>query len=190
MHSYGVDDMAPLTMVCIASGPSLTRSDCLLAVKSGYPIIAVNSSWRLVPECHYLFAADFAWWDKYHGLLDTPAERWTASPRAQTRYGLNLFVPGDAGSFNSGQRAIQLAEYLGARRVILLGYDCSLDNGPHWHGEHPDKMHNPTYQEVERWHREFAALNKNFPEVEIINCSRYTALTCFPKNIPENLFHA
>ncbi|MCS4265006.1 hypothetical protein [Serratia sp. BIGb0163] len=182
--------MTPSTMVCIASGPSLTRSDCLLAVKSEYPIIAVNTSWRLVPECQYLFAADFAWWEKHHSSVGISAELWTVSARAHTRYGLNLFMPGDDGSFNSGQRAIQLAEYLGARRIILLGYECSLENGKHWHGDHPDKMHNPTHQEVERWHREFAALNKSFPDVEIINCSRRTALTCFQKNIPESLFHA
>ncbi|KAA5936461.1 hypothetical protein F3I48_17995, partial [Pantoea sp. M_3] len=131
------------TFICIASGPSLTASDCRLATASGHPVIAVNSSIGLIPECQYLFAADCSWWDKYHSTLKTRAQCWTVSGRAHLRYGVNLFRPPDNDSFNSGQRAIQLAAHLGAERIILLGYDCSLANGTHWHGEHPDGLKNP-----------------------------------------------
>lgn len=85
--------------------------------------------------------------------------------------------------FNSGQRAIQLAAHLGAERVILLGYDCTLANGAHWHGRHPATMHNPVPHEVGRWHSDFSSLAGALPDVEIINASRETALTCF-KRLP------
>lgn len=171
------------TFICIASGPSLTVNDCELASGSGYPIIAVNSSWKAVPDCQHIYAADFTWWDHYHDSLETSAELWTQSRRAHARFGVKLFSPSDSGPFNSGQRAIQLAAHLGAERVILLGYDCTLANGEHWHGRHPATMHNPVPREVGRWHSDFSSLAGALPGVEIINASRETALTCF-KRLP------
>ncbi|HEY4437671.1 MAG TPA: hypothetical protein VGN40_16090 [Lelliottia sp.] len=94
---------------------------------------------------------------------------------------MSLFSPAEGGPFNSGQRAIQLAVHLGAERVILLGYDCTLANGAHWHGRHPVTMHNPVPREVERWHTDFSTLAGLLPGVEIINASRETALTCFTR---------
>lgn len=171
------------TFICVASGPSLVASDCALVSASGLPIIAVNSSWRAVPECQHIYAADFAWWEHYHHSLGSSAELWTQSRRANTRFGVKLFRPSESGSFNSGQRAIQLAAHLGAERVILLGYDCTLANGTHWHGSHPATLHNPVPRETGRWHTDFSSLAGALPGVEIINASRETALTCF-KRLP------
>lgn len=175
------------TLICIASGPSLTASDCRLAMSSGHPVIAVNSSIGLVPDCQHLFAADCNWWDKYHGTLKTVAKRWTVSGRAHLRYGVNLFRAPDNDSFNSGQRAIQLAVHLGATRIILLGYDCSLEEGTHWHGNHPDSLKNPDDESIQRWQGEFQRLADGLRSVSIINCSRQTALTCFSRAAPEEV---
>ena len=175
--------------ICIASGPSLTRSDCLLAAKSGLPIIAVNSSWQLIPECQYIFAGDYAWWEKYHDRITVQADRWTTSPRANILFGIRLLDGGIEGAFNSGQMAIRLAAHLGAKRVILLGYDCSLKNGAHWHGEHHG-LDNPASEEVSRWHTDFSSLVDELPGIGIINASRYTELTCFPITTPESIFNA
>ncbi len=169
------------TFICIASGPSLTAGDCDLARRSGLPVIAVNSSWMAVPDCQHIFAADCSWWDHYHKILRGRAERWTQSKRAASRYGVRLFRPVESGPFNSGQLAIQLAAHLCAARVILLGYDCSIENRTHWHGCHPATMHNPVPREVGRWHTDFSSLAGILPDVEIINASRETALTCFTR---------
>lgn len=177
-------------IICIASGPSLTRSDCLLAAKSGLPIIAVNSSWKIIPECRYIFAGDYAWWGKYHDQITGNAERWTTSPRANILYGINLLTGHTEGAFNSGQMAIRLAAHFGAKRIILLGYDCSLKNGTHWHGQHDRGLDNPVPEEVSRWHKDFSSLVGELPGVEIINASRYTELTCFPMKTPESVFNA
>jgi hypothetical protein len=178
------------TFICVASGPSLTANDCALVSGSGYPVIAVNSSCRAVPDCQHIFAADFAWWDHYHESLKTSAALWTQSQRANIRFGVQLFRPADSGPFNSGQRAIQLAAHLGAERVILLGYDCTLANGAHWHGRHPATMHNPVPREVGRWHTDFSSLPGLLPGVEIINASRDTALTCFTRSPLEAALNA
>ncbi len=89
------------TYICVASGPSLTANDCAQASGSGYPVIAVNSSWRAVPDCRHIFAADFTWWDHYHDSLETSAELWTQSKRAHARFGVKLFTPSDNGPFQA-----------------------------------------------------------------------------------------
>lgn len=177
----------PKTFICVASGPSLTADDCTLASDSGYPVIAVNSSWRVVPECQHIYAADFSWWEKYHSHVPTGAKRWTSSVSAAIRYGLNHFPHPDNESFNSGQRAILLAAYLGAERVILLGYDCALENGTHWHGEHSEGLKNPDAESIRRWQEEFQYLADSLQSVSIINSSRQTALSCFPRVTPEEV---
>ena len=178
------------TFICIASGPSLTPADCELVSRSGFPIVAVNSTWRAVPDCHYIYAADRSWWDKYHPTITTAAERWTCSMGAALKYGLNYFPHPDRASFNSGQRAIQLAARLGAMRVLLLGYDCSIENGRHWHGDHPGDLKNPDACSVERWHAEFSRVLPALPGLEVINCSRRSALSCFPFSTIEKALHA
>ena len=178
------------TFICIASGPSLTANDCAHASDSAYPVIAVNSSWRAIPDCQHIYAADFAWWDHYHDSLETSAELWSQSKRAHARFGVKLFTPSENGPFNSGQRAIQLAAHLGAEKVILLGYDCTLANGAHWHGRHPATMQNPVPREVIRWQTDFSSLVSLLPHVEIINASRHTTLTCFPRSTIEAALNA
>lgn len=178
------------TFICIASGPSLTRSDCLLAARTGHPVIAVNSSWRRVPECTYIYAGDFAWWEQHRHEIPVPAECWTCSALAAHRYGLNLFAPPRCATFNSGMRAIQFAAHLGATRIVLLGYDCAVDAGTHWHGDHPGVLKNPDTSSVLRWREEFQYLAENMWSVEVINCSRRTTLTSFTKSTLERVFHA
>lgn len=170
------------TFICVASGPSLTASDCALVASSGYPIIAVNSSWQRVPGCDHILAGDCGWWDVHYSQLAIPAKRWSTSRRACLRYGVNHFRPPDNDTFNSGQRAIQLAAHLGATRIILLGYDCSLTDGIHWHGAHPTGLKNPDVTSVTRWQAEFGRLTDLLPDIDIINCSRSTSLTCFRRD--------
>lgn len=164
------------TVCCIASGPSLGASDCEAVGSAGIPAIAVNSSWRLARFASVIYAGDLCWWDAYGAEIDISAERWTCSQRAAHEHGLSLHRA--AGGYNSGLRAIQLAIELGAARVLLLGYDCSINSGTHWHGDHI-KTKNPDEKLCLLWQRQFAQLNTL--GIEIINCSRETALTCFPR---------
>lgn len=169
------------TVIICASGPSLTTADCGTAKASGFPVIAVNSSWRAIPDCTYIYAGDLAWWELNVPSLPESPERWTCNFRAHKRFGLSLFETDTTGTFNSGQRAILLAQHLGAIRIILLGYDCSIADGSHWHGDHT-LLDNPTAANAARWHGEFERVAGEMAgQVEIINCSRKTALTCFSR---------
>ena len=80
---------------------------------------------------------------------------------------------------NSGAGAIALAAKAGARRVILLGYDCQKTNGlTHWHGSHPKGLGDAG--SMPKWPNQFARLAADIG-CEVINCSRETAVTAFPK---------
>lgn len=165
-------------IIC-ASGPSLTLADCALAIHSGLPVIAVNSTWRAVPDCTHIYAGDLRWWDVNTPLLPEGPERWSCCLRAHTRYGVNQFPTNTSDTFNSGQRGILLAHWLGATTIILLGFDCSIQNGSHWHGDHSG-LDNPTAANIKRWHGEFGRVAQQLHgKANIINSSRETSLRCF-----------
>lgn len=169
------------TIVCVASGPSLTSSDCQIVSKSGAVIIAVNSSWEIIPECDHIYAGDFQWWQGNAERVPLRIHRWASSHSACTKYNASYFESPMNGSFNSGQRAILLAKHLGAERILLLGYDCSLTNGLHWHENHSNGLKNPDEKSIVRWKREFSELTQHIPAHTIINCSRHTELDMFER---------
>lgn len=167
-------------IACVASGPSLTSDDCQMLSQANIPTIAVNSSWQAAPFSFAIYAADCCWWEENHGTINSPAERWCGDAFTARRFGINCLPSALPGSFNSGQRAIELAIHLGAKTVLLAGYDCSLRHGVHWHGKHA-QLANPDAFSVNRWQSEFEQLKARARGVEIINCSRSTLLRCFPK---------
>lgn len=173
------------TFICIGGGPSLTVSDCQRARACG-TVMTINSSWRAVPDCQYLYAADAGWWHRYDHEIPRGPECWTSSISAAQGYNLQYFPHPDNGPFNSGLRAIQLAINLGAARVLLLGYDCCVDEGTHWHGDHPSGLKNPDLNSTERWQAQYQRFAATVSGTEILNCSRRTALACFPLSTIEN----
>jgi hypothetical protein len=91
---------------------------------------------------------------------------------------------------NSGYQAVGLAYTWGASRVILLGYDMQYTGGRrHWFGDHPRGLNNATG--LACWQRSFPKLAADAEKVglEIVNASRETALTCFPRMRLEDALH-
>ncbi|QEY18911.1 hypothetical protein D0C16_05475 [Cellvibrio sp. KY-GH-1] len=73
-----------------------------------------------------------------------------------------------------------MAAYLGVKRVIMLGYDMQHTGGKtHWHGDHPKGLANAG--KVNKWPVQFDYLKNNLGDVEIINASSVSALTCFKR---------
>lgn len=171
------------TIICVASGPSLISEDILLAMSSGCRIIAVNNAIFMLglSKKHISYSADMAWWRTYfQDVSAMPFERWSCNDEAVSVYQLHRH-PRIQGEFNSGQHAIYLASYLGAKRIVLLGYDCSLRYGLHFHGSHKYQLSNPSHGSIIAWQRQFHKLALDLEDVEIINCSRYSELTCFKR---------
>jgi hypothetical protein len=139
-------------------------------------VIVTNTTFRAAPWANVLYAMDRDWW-KMHiaevrktflGRLCTPLADCYGAEQVAVR------------QKNSGAGAIALASQFGARRVLLLGYDCSTNFGTHWHGDHPKGLGNA--QNAESWPAQFRELALQLAgRVTVVNCSRYTQLDAFPK---------
>lgn len=82
---------------------------------------------------------------------------------------------------NSGYQAVNLAYGLGAERIVLLGFDMQKTGGrSHWHGDHEGGL--PNLGRLDHWAARFVALGADLRAagVPVVNCTRQTAITCFP----------
>lgn len=85
---------------------------------------------------------------------------------------------------NSGHQAVHLAYNWGAEVIILLGYDYGGEG--HWFGKHPQPLDGGTAFAGWIKHMGHLARALEAKGVQVINCSRETALQCFPRmNIDE-----
>jgi hypothetical protein len=187
------------TAVVVASGPSAGAA-CVELAEGRAKVIAVNSSWRLCRWADILLATDAAFWEVYKGVPEFAGLKLTGDDEAIKKFGkqyridllkidrsavdqLVLDQPGVVASGNSGFTAVNLAAQFGASRILLVGFDCRIDQGLHWHGKHDDRLNNPDLGRVTRW----AALMDRAAEplaaagIEVVNCSDASAITAFPK---------
>jgi hypothetical protein len=160
-------DWSGSTVVIVASGPSAQLVDLTLTQRPGVRVIAVNRSYELVPWADMLYACDAAWWRTVGGLPDWPTLRVSQDKntiaefpeikRVVAQRGLENLVLGNPGYIlwggNSGTQAINLAAQTGARKIVLCGFDMTLQNGLHWHGAHGGLLANPRPMNTEMWRR-------------------------------------
>lgn len=138
----------------------------------------------MAPWADALFAMDKQWWDMHIKEVRSVFRGDLCTTSNQVlRHGLRAMGTYKRGwdpFGNSGAGAVSLAGLAGARRVLMLGYDCQRTGGKvHWHGDHPKGLGNAGA--MPKWPQQFAKLKAAMAGVEIINCSRETALTCFPR---------
>jgi hypothetical protein len=142
-----------------------------------------------------------SWWTAYFAELSRVfhGEKWTMSAAARDRYGLNWIhgmdgagLSRDPGSIhtgkNSGYQAISLAVLFGATKIYLLGFDFQRAGGrTHWHGDHPRGLGNGG--NYPSWVAAMNVLARDLQAagIEVINCSRKSAIECFKKKTMEEL---
>jgi hypothetical protein len=189
------------TVVCIASGPSLTTEDCEY-VRGKATVIAVNDAVRLAPWADVLYSSDRVWWTKnkkrvkdFAGLrVKVATKPWVKTDvrkypfndggililKNYGDHGLELQSDGIRNIQNSGSAAINVAVHLGAKRILLLGYDMGVSKGrAHFYDTKPVAIRSPYI-----WFRQ---LTKTMVKplkaagIDVINCSRETALEHFPR---------
>ena len=181
------------TVVCIASGPSLTADDCervrVWREKEGpqaKAVVVANTSYKAAPWADALFAIDRDWWKTYiHDVYTTfKGERYSKNSQHPS---YNVTQLKDLNTYgNSGAGCISLASQAEAARIILLGFDCQHTGGiSHWHGDHPSHLGNAGL--TNQWLDKFRQLADDFKHIEIINASRATALDMFPRKSLESL---
>lgn len=177
------------TVFVLASGPSLTPADVAAVRATGAPVIVSNTTFRLAPWADALFFQDRKWFvahsvevrKVFKGL--TCSGQPVSGPAAGGQPVINLRHLGIDTYRNSGAGAIALAIAAGASRVVCLGLDCQAgpDGQRHWHGAHPpglgDAVSLPLWAERITPCAAFARQRG----VPVLNASRATALTCFPR---------
>lgn len=174
--------------VCLASGPSLVAGDVELVRQwregADRLVIVTNTTFRLAPWADWLYAMDRKWWEHHLKEVRSVFKGGLISNSAHARQ-LGITHTGDIlkrfePNQNSGAAAISLAVRLGASRVIMLGYDGGIVQGvTHWHGNHPKPLGNCGSQR--RWPHQFQKLRDMYKGADIVNASRHTTLTVFPR---------
>jgi len=194
------------TIVCLASGPTLTQEDCARVRTAGLPVIAVNDAIRLAPWAPVLYSSDRAWWRVHRGVPELHGVPYTGvRVSVGPRRGTATPIPGASGADitvlrhtgvdglerdpsglrtggNSGYAAINLAVHLGARRVILLGYQGGPHGGrSHFFGRHPSGLDNPSEANFAAWRRAYDTLAPALAAagVTIVNCTPASQITAF-----------
>lgn len=174
------------TVVCIASGPSLTDADVERVRASGLPAIVTNTTYQRCPWATVLIGHDANWWAVHHRQVQrTFRGHRVTGESAGKRYGAQHLAVLKFKTFrNAGCAAISLAVLAGARRVILLGYDGRFapDGRTHWHGDHPVGLLG-NCGSMPHWPERFGqvAAYARQHDVEVLNASRDTAHEMFPR---------
>ncbi len=191
------------TVVCIASGPSLTTEDVNYCHGRADGVIVVNDNYKLAPWADALIASDHRWWLWHRGVPSFHGLRYATSCGVRAlavkhkwrdihilkntgRDGLELEPNGLRNGLSSGYRAVNLAVHFGAQRIVLLGYDMKRgeaarerDKKEHWFGEHPVHSRSP-YDAFRKCFNTIVEPLKAL-DVAVVNCSRETALECFDR---------
>lgn len=140
------------TVYILGGGPSLLRAD--LTSLRGKNVLGVNQAFE-IKDCpvEYTYSGDQRWygWNKrrlpdYPGTLITSYPQFKPDPQAPVMNVKRISTKGIhtggpdiiAWNGNSGASAINVAYWLGARRIVLLGFDMGHEQGKsHWHTRYP-----------------------------------------------------
>ena len=181
----------------VASGPSLLRDD-VEALRGKVEAVAVNCAVFFAPWAKYLFAADSVWWRHYaHKVTWYKGKRVSRTHNAS---GVEMWRgknwPRTGG--NSGHMAIQYAVDQEFKNIVLLGFDqIRTDGKSHFHADHPKFASNGTRTNmanaggIDAWPRLMTRTAEDLQTrgVRVINLSRATALTCFPRMTVEEFIN-
>ena len=155
-----------------------------------------------------VYGCDPAWWRHRQGLRDYTGLKvaWKGAQvdfpdllrvdiaRAGSGFADKMLfdeVGKIGGGGNSGFQALNLAVQLGARRVLLIGFDMNDQGGPHWYGRNNwSGANNPDEMNFRRWRGALdgAAETLKTRGVEVVNTSPFSSLKAFRKaSIAETL---
>ena len=186
-------DWSGQTVVCIATGPSLTRSQLDVIRQSGVKTIGINDIGVREDWIDIWYAADYNFWKHYSNRAELVSmlkvcadDQMFKHPKIVDLY-LNVldkakgkqFIPGySLNGGHSGFQALCMAISFGAVRIILVGYDCKAKgHKTNFFGAKCQSLFKPSpYAD---WPAHYA--NLKAPEnVEILNATPGSAITAFP----------
>jgi len=177
------------TAVVLATGPSLCQAD-VDQVHGRARVLAIKDAIRLAPQADCWYGCDAKFWrhygDQIHFTgpkysLDPLASKWAGVLRQTGFNGLELDPTGLRTGKHSGAQAIGLAVHLGAKRIVLLGYDLQDGAKGETHfTKRPYSTSVSPYAAFLPWYETAVAPLKQL-DIQVINASRVSALTTFPR---------
>lgn len=193
------------TVVLLGGGPSMTR-DQVDYCRGRAHVIAINNAYRVAPWADMLYFCEEKFWlwnrarpefKEFRGVkvaLETAncfafeplvhrLKNYKWAPGLELDAAGNQVADGLRHGWSSGYAAIGLAMLLGARRIVLLGYDmkAAADGSCHWHKDYPLVDGPGVY--AEKMLGMFPSLIEPLRDrgVTVINATSDTALRCFPR---------
>jgi hypothetical protein len=198
------------TMVCFASGPSLTVEvveQIRPYVEKGKLIAAgLNDTYRIVPYLQEFYACDQHWWkhhlanrhDGLHVMDSQPDCRlWgnqTAAPTLNQHPRINIIRGTGQKGFsetpnlihwgsNSGYQLLNLCYHFGVARILLVGYNMQVPNKMGQKGHHFFGPHQKPMSQSASYKgfvKQFHTIQGHIKKM-IVNCTPDSALDCFDK---------
>lgn len=187
----------PKTFAVVGNGASLTEADVKLLDRPDVAVIAVNDAWRWAPWAFAIYSADYRWWDAQISKIKDAAfagrlfaidegacakfdlEHVKCEDLQRPLSGLSPDKQVIRHGYSGGFQAMQIARGLGAERILLLGFDYGATGQEHavpatFQGSWSD------FQLM------LTSFDKAAPQLkeegtEVINCTRETNLTVFPR---------
>jgi hypothetical protein len=180
------------TVFIVGGGPSL--KDFNWDLLKGKHVIAINKAIYVYPNADIIYWTDSRFYKWYKNDIDAlSGVKYTIQPspnqenvkilRRGNRHGLEINPSLLAHGDNSGYAAINLAYHLGAKNIVLLGYDMGNENGKgHFHDGYPvSHTSDDIYQN--RFMTGFPIIADELKQrgIKVFNASLISKLTCFSK---------
>lgn len=177
------------TAFIVGGGPSVKTQN--LDVLRGRRVIAINTSFRVVPFADFLIFSDARWWKHYYSeasqfsgrivsVAANVASNRLLMVKRQRPPGLATAPDTLAVKFTTMTAAINAAAHLGAKRIVLTGADGRIVNGQcHHHGPHPWKQLPGCWEKQRQDLASLVAPLKSLG-VECLNASPGSALGLWP----------
>jgi hypothetical protein len=190
------------TIILIANGPSLTRGQINTAHRAWMEgrarVLGCNDAYRIAPWIDGLYAADPEWWEAHiEQVRDTHMSLlWCQDQLTCAKWGLwhvpalpSVGMSRDGGRIHTGREGghsgfqlLNIAAHLGAKRVLLIGYDCHANGGKrHWFGDHPPPLRTTSPYTAFAAAYQTAIADLQALGVEVLNCSPGSAIEAFPR---------
>lgn len=182
------------TVYIIGGGPSLKDFDLSLLKKKR--TIGVNNAYKLADWIDVCWFGDSTWYDDHHEALDEwPGLKIHCCNRHENRPGTKRLLRGQplgidprpthvAWNNNSGSSAINLAVHLGAKRIILLGFDMKFGEygQNNWHNDHPKPRDPKNWDPYPKFLQPFPIIKQDAEKmgITILNATPGSALDIFP----------
>lgn len=183
----------------LGGGPSLSKID--VDRLRGQNVIAVNNAYKLGDWIPFVYFGDRAWFNWHEEeVLKHPGILVTACPdlwKTQAQ-GVKWMERGARGVYDSrpgymtyghssGHAAICLAVDLGAKEVVLFGFDMHARHGHNWHNEHRREVPSSIYSSNFYKPMQKLAVSLKDMGISVLNATPGSALDLFPIVDPEEV---